>query len=156
MECCDSLLLSSTTPDSPALIHQDEKFGVYRLQWVDRSPGGRGRATYKHIDHDLFLYYVNDEDGWMTGPRPGVGLGGLFSRVRLMRKGYYPHHYFSAQANLFSFGLCRVLAYVLSTVGDSGNIMMVPISSLILMYLFPASQKDILTVIFRHNLKLGS
>ena len=38
LDCCDSLLLSTTSPDSSALAEQDEKFGVYRLQYVDRSP----------------------------------------------------------------------------------------------------------------------
>ena len=84
MNCCDSLLLSTTSPTSPALLAQDEKFGVYRLQYVDRSPSGQGRATFKHIERDLFLYYVSDHqiDGWIVGPKPGVSLGGLFWRVR--------------------------------------------------------------------------
>ena len=81
--CCDSLLLSTTSPDSLALTEQDEKFGVYRLQYVDRSPKGQGRATFKHIDRQLFLYYVTEPQvsGWIVGPRPGVSLGGLFVRV---------------------------------------------------------------------------
>ena len=84
LNCCDSLLLSTTSPNSPALLAQDEKFGVYRLQYVDRSPSGQGRATFKHIERDLFLYYVSDNqiDGWIVGPQPGVSLGGLFLRVR--------------------------------------------------------------------------
>lgn len=84
LDCCDSLLLSTTSPDSRALEAQDEKFGVYRLQYVDRSPEGQGRATFKHIDRPLFLYYVAEPQvtGWMVGPRPGVSLAGLFVRVR--------------------------------------------------------------------------
>ena len=83
LNCCDSLLISTTSPNSPALLAQDEKFGVYRLQYVDRSPLGQGRATFKHIERDLFLYFVSDSqiDGWIVGPRPGVSLGGLFLRV---------------------------------------------------------------------------
>ena len=83
LDCCDGLLLSTTSRESPGLAVQDEKFGVYRLQYVDRSPQGQGRATFKHIDRDLFLYYVNEAQasGWIVGPRPGVSLGGLFVRV---------------------------------------------------------------------------
>ena len=85
LDCCDSLLISATSPNSPALLAQDEKFGVYRLQYVDRSPLGQGRATFKHIERDLFLYFVSDGqiDGWIVGPKPGASLGGLFSRVSL-------------------------------------------------------------------------
>jgi hypothetical protein len=83
LKCCDSLLLSSTSPRSRALEAQDEKFGVYRLQYVDRSPGGQGRATFKHISRDLFLFYMVDNDitGWIVGPNPGISIGGLFIRV---------------------------------------------------------------------------
>ena len=83
LNCCDSLLVSTTNPRSRAFEAQDEKFGVYRLQYVDRSPAGRGRATFKHIERDLFLYYVRDNGvlGWIIGPQPGVSIGGLFARV---------------------------------------------------------------------------
>lgn len=85
LDCCDSLLISTTTPRSRALQVQDEKFGVYRIQYVDRSSSGRGRATFKHIDRNLFLYYINENDvaGWIVGPNPGISVGGLFIRVRL-------------------------------------------------------------------------
>lgn len=86
LNCCDSLLLSALSPDSPALAAQDEKFGVYRLQYVDRSATGRGRATFKHIERDLFLFYVRENtlSGWIVGPQPGLSSGGLFVRVRTL------------------------------------------------------------------------
>ena len=84
LNCCDSLLISTSASRSRALEVQDEKFGVYRLQYVDRSPLGRGRATFKHIDRDLFLFFITNDDvtGWIVGPDPGVAIGGLFMRVR--------------------------------------------------------------------------
>ena len=103
LNCCDSLLISTTSPNSPALLAQDEKFGVYRLQYVDRSPLGQGRATFKHIERDLFLYFVSDSqiDGWIVGPRPGVSLGGLFLRVS--------HHNFRSHNVLPLFFLCSLI-----------------------------------------------
>ena len=57
--------------------------GVYRLQYVDRSRTGKGRATFKHIERDLFLYYIKDSQvtGWIIGPKPGISIGGLFINV---------------------------------------------------------------------------
>ena len=84
VDCCDSLLVSTSNPRSRAFDAQDEKFGIYRLQYVDRSPEGQGRATFKHIERDLFLYYIkenNNVHGWIIGPKPGISIGGLFARV---------------------------------------------------------------------------
>ena len=56
---------------------------MYRLQYVDRSRTGKGRATFKHIERDLFLYYIKDSQvtGWIIGPKPGISIGGLFINV---------------------------------------------------------------------------
>ena len=84
LDCCDSLLVSTTNPKSRAFQIQDEKFGIYRLQYVDRSPAGKGRATFKHIERNQYMYYINsfDVSGWLIGPQPQTNVGGLFLRVR--------------------------------------------------------------------------